>query len=89
MERSLISEYEALVEAVLGKLNRSNETKAAELLGLADAVRGYGPIKTNAIERYREASSRALADFLAPAVPEAADRPFADVPSAPIKREEL
>ena len=89
MERALIGEYEALVEAVLGKLNQSNATKAAELLGLADAVRGYGPIKEKAVARYREAASRALADFLATAAPGAVDRPRAEVPSGPIKQEEF
>jgi indolepyruvate ferredoxin oxidoreductase len=52
-ERSLISEYEALVTSVLSQLSASNHAEACTLLGLASEIRGYGPIKATAIDNYR------------------------------------
>lgn len=65
-ERALIAEYEALVETVLDRLDASRREKAIRLLELADAVRGYGPVKEAAIARYRDAVQAALGDFAAP-----------------------
>tara|TARA_R110000782_G_scaffold78276_9_gene155692 strand:- start:126692 stop:130189 length:3498 start_codon:yes stop_codon:yes gene_type:complete len=51
-ERALIAQYEALVERVCQSLNADNHDRAIELLGLADKIRGYGPVKDAAIELY-------------------------------------
>ncbi|WP_232476337.1 indolepyruvate ferredoxin oxidoreductase family protein [Flavisphingomonas formosensis] len=54
MERALITEYEQLVERVLSTLSRENYGKAVELLTLAGQIRGYGPVKEEAVLRYRQ-----------------------------------
>ena len=52
-ERALIVEYEALVERVLATLSSSNYAQAIAILDLADEIRGYGPVKAEAIAQYR------------------------------------
>ncbi len=54
-ERALISEYEALVDGVLPRLTRSNSPLIADLLGLAETIRGFGPVKEASM---RQASIR-------------------------------
>lgn len=54
MERALIRDYEALVEAVLSELSAANHRAAVDLLGLADQVRGFGPVKQSAVAIYKE-----------------------------------
>ena len=66
-ERALISEYEALVDIVLARLDETCRDQAIRLLGLADAVRGYGPVKQAAITRYRAAVENAVRDLMAAA----------------------
>ncbi|KKW91663.1 hypothetical protein YP76_14030 [Sphingobium chungbukense] len=64
-ERALIAEYEALAERMLTTLAPGNHAAVARLLALADEVRGYGPVKAGAIERYRRdvaAAEAALSD---------------------------
>ena len=51
-ERALITEYEALVEQVCQNLTEHNHIEAVELLNLADKIRGYGPVKDEAIKLY-------------------------------------
>ncbi len=53
MERRLIADYEALVARVLDRLTAGNHAAALAALGLADAIRGYGPVKEAAIAAYR------------------------------------
>jgi indolepyruvate ferredoxin oxidoreductase len=62
-ERNLISDYEALVASVLGRLNASNHAEACTLIGLAREIRGYGPIKAAAIDNYRRALPAAREAF--------------------------
>lgn len=71
MERGLIADYEALVDRVLRRLTADNHDAAAELLGLADMIRGFGPVKQAAVERYRRAVSEQEAAAL-----DAASRPL-------------
>jgi len=59
MERSLIAEYELLAERVLSTLSKGTYGKALQLLSLADQIRGYGPVKEEAVARYREELVRA------------------------------
>ena len=74
-ERALIAEYEALVERVLSRLTVDNHAAAVALLGKADAVRGYGPVKEEAAQDYRQAVAFAEAEFVAAGpIPGSADR---------------
>ena len=52
-ERALIVEYEQLIDELLPVLNESTFEAACELAGAAGEIRGFGPVKLAAIERYR------------------------------------
>jgi indolepyruvate ferredoxin oxidoreductase len=67
MERMLIVEYEALVERVLAILDTSNQDRAVAVLGLVQMVRGYGPVKAEAVATYRRQVSRDEAQLQTPA----------------------
>ena len=53
MERRLISDYEGLVESALQRLTPENHGSAAQLLSLADMIRGFGPVKEAAVATYQ------------------------------------
>ncbi|WGF88699.1 indolepyruvate ferredoxin oxidoreductase family protein [Marinivivus vitaminiproducens] len=53
LERSLIKEYEALVEQVAARLRPDNEEAAIAALSAYDAVRGFGPVKEQAAAEVR------------------------------------
>jgi indolepyruvate ferredoxin oxidoreductase len=55
MERQLIADYRALVNQLLPALSAVTLPEAVETAGLADMIRGYGPVKAAALERYRAA----------------------------------
>jgi len=57
-ERALIGEYEALVREILAGLDADRLELATEILGLAESIKGYGPIKEASIRRYRERLER-------------------------------
>jgi indolepyruvate ferredoxin oxidoreductase len=65
-ERALIAEYEVLVARILPALTKSNLAEAARLLAMAGAIRGFGPVKEAAAERYRKDIVAAEQAFLAP-----------------------
>ncbi|WP_174278680.1 indolepyruvate ferredoxin oxidoreductase family protein [Sphingomonas bacterium] len=67
-ERRLIAGYEALVEGVLRDLAPDTLGAGIALLGLADMVRGFGPVKHTAIAAY----AAAVAAHRAPAAAAAA-----------------
>jgi indolepyruvate ferredoxin oxidoreductase len=52
-ERQLIEEYEALIDEVVAGLEPRKFGLAVEILGLAESIKGYGPIKAQSILRYR------------------------------------
>ena len=52
-ERVLIVEFENRVEQLMGALNSANLDLAAEIVGLYMDIRGYGPVKEQAIEEVR------------------------------------
>jgi indolepyruvate ferredoxin oxidoreductase len=54
-ERALISEYRELVSWSLPQVHAGNVEETIALLGAADAIRGFGPVKEEAMERYRSA----------------------------------
>jgi indolepyruvate ferredoxin oxidoreductase len=51
-ERALIHQYEMLTEDVLRRLMPDNLVAAAELLSLVGIVRGFGPVKSEALRAY-------------------------------------
>ena len=53
MERALIVEFEGRVEQLLGALNAANLDLATEIVGLYMDIRGYGPVKEQAVEEVR------------------------------------
>ena len=59
MERTLIGEYEALVERTCAALSLQNHDAAVRLLGMADEIRGFGPVKDAAVHRYHARIKRA------------------------------
>ena len=52
-ERALIAELENLVEQLLGALSAANLELATEIVGLYMDIRGYGPVKEQAVEEVR------------------------------------
>jgi indolepyruvate ferredoxin oxidoreductase len=66
-ERALIDEYEQLVGRVLAALTPANHVAGVQLLSLADEIRGFGPVKEAAMQRYRERVQAAEQYFLASA----------------------
>ena len=63
-ERALITDYEDDVELVLRRLSPSNAETAAQLLAAPDSVRGFGPVKKQALTQHYEtrAALRAALD---------------------------
>ena len=53
MERALILEFENRVEQLLGALDAANLDLATEIVGLYMDIRGYGPVKEEAVEEVR------------------------------------
>jgi indolepyruvate ferredoxin oxidoreductase len=54
LERELIGDYERLVDEILAGLDADRLDLAVEVLGLAQSIRGYGPIKQQSVEVYRQ-----------------------------------
>lgn len=52
-ERQLLRDYENLLEEVGDALTADNRDEAADLLNLADSIRGYGPVKARSIEKMK------------------------------------
>ena len=55
MERALIDEYCAMIEALLPRLTPENLALAVEIASLPDSIRGFGPVKEQAV---RQAGAR-------------------------------
>lgn len=53
-ERQLIRDYMQLVEQVVDGLNERNMPAALELCGLVNEVRGFGPVKMQALKAYQD-----------------------------------
>jgi indolepyruvate ferredoxin oxidoreductase len=53
MERALISEFEAMVDTLLSRLNKENLDAATQLVGLYMDIRGFGPVKELAVSKVR------------------------------------
>ncbi|MDY6947067.1 MAG: DUF6537 domain-containing protein [Pseudomonadota bacterium] len=63
MERALIAEYEALVEALLASLSRDSYANAVHIAGMILEVRGFGHVKEQAVAKYRPMLAAALAEY--------------------------
>nr|WP_010131434.1 indolepyruvate ferredoxin oxidoreductase family protein [Microbulbifer agarilyticus] len=66
MERGLITEYEKVVDEVVGRLSADNHPAALELLRYPDQIRGYGLIKEENVKLAHEARDIALQRFYDP-----------------------
>jgi indolepyruvate ferredoxin oxidoreductase len=53
MERALIAEYRAMIEALLPSLNGASYASAVELASLPEQIRGFGHVKEKAVEEFR------------------------------------
>ncbi len=51
-ERGLIKTYEAMLDEVAGSLSAGNKFAAIALASAPDAVRGFGPVKMAAFEKF-------------------------------------
>ncbi len=67
-ERALIAEYEATIEKLLQVLTNENLAPAIDIAALPLEIRGYGPVKDEAVKKARLSSEEMLAK-LAPASP--------------------
>jgi len=71
MERRLIADYEAFLDEIEKGLDAEHYDVALELASLADEVRGFGPVKAQAVRRY-DAKRRELLERLRAPPPAAA-----------------
>ncbi len=72
-ERQMVGDYEALLDRLLAKLDRSNLALAEEIAALPLKVRGFGPVRQAAMATAREREQALLARFesgLSPTRPE-------------------
>jgi indolepyruvate ferredoxin oxidoreductase len=65
LERRLIAEYEAMLEAVVSALRPDSIALAAEIARLPEAIRGYGPIKARSIVAARQRQDVLMQAFTA------------------------
>jgi indolepyruvate ferredoxin oxidoreductase len=63
LERSLIGEYEILIESVLPQLTRANHAAAVAVALCHDGVRGFDVVKEQSIARVRARLDAAKAEF--------------------------
>ena len=63
-ERALVAEYEDMLDKVITRLDAGNLDLAVHLLSLPNAIRGFGPVKEEAIARYHALRVEALQRFL-------------------------
>ena len=63
MERRLISDYEAMIGDLLGRLGKENHALAVTLAKLPDTIRGYGPVKHAAVARAEAEKAEMLSQW--------------------------
>jgi indolepyruvate ferredoxin oxidoreductase len=63
-ERRLMEDFLSMVEALCDSLNAENYDVATELAGLPNDIRGYGPVKELAVEKYEGRRSELWNRFL-------------------------
>jgi indolepyruvate ferredoxin oxidoreductase len=62
-ERTLITDYEALLQEILGRLDHENHRLAVALADLPDQIRGYGHVKDASIEKAKAREAELLVAF--------------------------
>jgi len=62
-ERRLISDYEAVIEELLGGLDGDNYALAVDIASLPERIRGYGPIKAASIDQAKQDEVDLLQSF--------------------------
>ena len=62
-ERTLVVQYETLVDEVLGALDVGNHATAVELLASAGKIRGFGHVKSASIEQAKHEECELLGRF--------------------------
>lgn len=77
MERGLVEDYARLLSATLAGLTPANYDRAVVLLAAADEIRGYGPVKDQAVTAYRAKVAELEAALLAPPIADDAGRTLA------------
>jgi indolepyruvate ferredoxin oxidoreductase len=68
-ERRLITEYKAMIDGILDRLNPENLSVAVELAELPDELRGYGYVKEGNLAKMEAKKTALLAAFAAPVLP--------------------
>ena len=68
-ERTLILEYERMLEALLAHLNHDNHADAASIASWPEQVRGFGHVKKRHVVAARNKRDRLLAQFLGQRAP--------------------
>ena len=68
IERRLITDYEALIEEILGKLDHDRHRLAVALASLPEQIRGYGHVKQAHLDKVAKRQEELLTAFRAPAV---------------------
>lgn len=63
IEQTLVEEYPALVDRILRGLTIQNAAEAAQILQLADQIRGFDAVKLANVARYRSEVDAAIATF--------------------------
>ena len=63
MERALIGEYRALLDRLTEGLTAVNRDEAARIAGMVMEIRGFGPVKAEAVAKTRARISEAIAAF--------------------------
>ncbi|HEY5667175.1 MAG TPA: DUF6537 domain-containing protein, partial [Gammaproteobacteria bacterium] len=63
LERELIVEYEQLLDGIVAGLDAHKLDLAIDILGLAESIKGYGPIKERSVAKYREQLSKLLSSW--------------------------
>lgn len=63
VERRLIADFEARLEAILAAVNRENHATAVEIAAVPQSIRGFGHVKDASIAAARESEAALLAEF--------------------------
>jgi indolepyruvate ferredoxin oxidoreductase len=66
-ERELLGDYRALITTIANGLTTANHTTGLALARLPDDIRGFGPVKRESLQRYRDERDRLLQGFHHPA----------------------
>jgi indolepyruvate ferredoxin oxidoreductase len=64
MERTLVAEFEQVIEQLIGNLSADNVAAAVSIAELFLDIRGYGPVKEQAVDEVREKIRGSLADYV-------------------------